>query len=148
LVGLLGSGFAASRSLRPRCADLEVGNLPAGQYYLEFSGGAFGTEYFLSMESVPLPPAALPVLAPPAAPGIVAYLVKVKRGQRKRFEVRIHSLQTRQLLAAFVCPFQEPAYRNIRLLMLDSNGDGLADTVQLRGWRGQRRRVLTYPILF
>ena len=77
---------------------------------------------------------------PPVAPdrAIAAVLVNKKVRKRRRLFVRISFADTGALKAEVLSPFQKPAFRNIAVVVFDSNGDGVADSVRLTARRGKK----------
>jgi hypothetical protein len=72
-------------------------------------------------------------------PGIIARLVSVKVGKKKaRLMVQVLADDTGALKEELPSPFQKPAFKNIRVSVRDSNGDGVPDQVVLTAKKGKR----------
>jgi hypothetical protein len=76
---------------------------------------------------------------------IVAFLVNKKVRKTRRLFVRVFFADTGALKSEFLSPFQRPAFRAIAVSVLDSDGDGVADTVRFTARRGRKTltRLLT-----
>ena len=82
----------------------------------------------------------LPPPPPPVAEGITAQLVSVKVGKKKtRLMVAVLFADTGALKEEFPSPFQKPAFRNIQVNVVDSNGDGVPDEVLVTAKKGKRK---------
>jgi predicted outer membrane repeat protein len=84
---------------------------------------------------------AVEVQAPASLPpcrGILARLVAVKVGKKRRLMVEVFSADTGALTSQFVSPFQRLRYKAIRVSVRDSNGDGVPDQVVLTARKGKR----------
>ncbi len=59
--------------------------------------------------------------------------------------VQVFFADTGALKSEVLSPFQKSAYRNITVVVFDSNGNGVADTVRLTARRGKKTvaRLLT-----
>jgi len=83
---------------------------------------------------------------PPPAPAprsLVASLVSVKQGRKRRLRVVVRYADTGEIKAEFSSPFNKPAYRGIAALALDTNGDGTPDAVQVTAVKaGPRKKTV------
>jgi hypothetical protein len=65
------------------------------------------------------------------------------RGKPPRLKVVVRYADSGEIKAQFNSPFQQPAFRKIAVLAIDTNGDGAADAVQITGVRvGLRKRTV------
>lgn len=128
-----GVALSGSRALVGTPGD-DTGAVDAGSAYL--------------FDVMPNPPSLPPTAPAPARQGVFAVLRRIRRGRTRRLEVHVYSARTGALLVPFRCPYQEPAYSRIQVLALDTNGDGLGDTVEVLARRGTRRvaRFYAFPL--
>jgi hypothetical protein len=68
-------------------------------------------------------------------PGITARLLTARFGKKRKL-VEVYFADTGVLKSRLVCPFQKPAFRNIQVSVLDSNGDGVPDEVVVTAKKG------------
>jgi len=74
----------------------------------------------------------------------MASVVTVRLHHQRRLRVVVRYADTGAVKVEFTSPFQKSAYRAIRILVLDSDGDGVPTQVVLLGRKGKKtfRRVL------
>jgi hypothetical protein len=84
---------------------------------------------------------------PPPPPGITARLVPVRAGRKRkpRLMVAVFAALTGAEVESFASPFQKPAFRDIHVGVIDSNGDGIADAVVVTARKGRRRVTRIFP---
>jgi hypothetical protein len=86
------------------------------------------------------------VLAPQALRGIGARLVTVRVRKRKpRLAVVVFFADTGAAKGELTSPFQRPAFRDIRVSVRDSNGEGVPDLVVLTARKGVRTVTASFP---
>jgi hypothetical protein len=73
---------------------------------------------------------------------VAAALVAVrKRGKPPRLNVVVRYADTGEIKAQFNSPFQQSAFRKIAVLAIDTNGDGVLDSVRVTAVQvGPRKR--------
>jgi parallel beta-helix repeat protein len=108
-----------------------------GTYTLHFTAtnglGADATQTFtLTVDALPLR-------------DIVAKLIVVKVRKKKRLAVQVSFADTGAPKGQFFSPFQKPAFRNIKVSVRDSNGDGVPDQVVLTARKGKKTVTATFP---
>ncbi len=148
----LNGGLTATHALLPGSAAIDGGSNPQvlttdqrGSGFARVVGAAIDIGAFEGELAPPSPP---PPPPPPAAParGILATIVAVRRkGGVRRLFVRVTFADTGELKAEFRSPFQKPAFRGIVAAVLDTTGDGVADTVVVRARKGKRTVTRTFP---
>src|SRR5262245_37920918 len=87
--------------------------------------------------------------APPAPRPLAAALVGVRHKGRRRLQVVVRYADTGEVKARFNSPFQRPAFRKIAAVILDTDGDGAADSVRLTARRrgpGKKRLTRTFAL--
>jgi hypothetical protein len=78
----------------------------------------------------------LPPPLPPAPRSLKAALEVVKKtGKAKRQKIVVRYADTGEIKAQFNAPFQGPAFRKVVVVALDTDGDGVPDTVQVTARR-------------
>jgi hypothetical protein len=70
--------------------------------------------------------------------GIVVDLVNRKVGRNRKLFIRVFFADNGTLKTEFSSPFQNPTFRAIEALAIDSNGDGATDTVLLTANKGKK----------
>jgi uncharacterized protein YkwD len=93
----------------------------------------------LTITDLPTGGGPVPTPVPPVVPGLTARLVSVKVGKKKaRLMVEVLADDTGALKEELASPFQKPAFKNIRVSVRDSNGDGVPDQVIFTAKKGKR----------
>jgi hypothetical protein len=116
----------------------------AGTYTLTVTAhngtGSDATQTFSVVVAQPTVP------PPPPVRGITAHLDTVRVGKRKkRYFVAVDYADTGALKTGFPSPFQRPAFKDIQVAVLDTNGDGVADTVVVTARKGNKTMTATFP---
>src|SRR5262249_6901649 len=84
-------------------------------------------------------------VATPAPPprSLAASLVNVNQKGKRRLKIVVKDADTGEIKAQFDSPFQRPTFRQIAVLALDIDGDGVVDAVRLTARRlGQSKKLL------
>jgi hypothetical protein len=103
--------------------------------------GGDATQTFSLVVSPPPPPV-------PGARPITAQLITVQVGKkRKKKELMVEVLyaDTGVLKSEFPAPFQRPAFKNIQLSLVDSNGDCIPDAVLVTAQQRKRNVSAVFP---
>jgi hypothetical protein len=79
------------------------------------------------------------------ARAIVAVVVNRKVGKLRRLFVRVSFADTGELKSQFRSPFQRPAFAGIVASVIDTNGDGVGDSVVLKARKGRKIIQRSFP---
>jgi hypothetical protein len=77
--------------------------------------------------------------------GITARLVPVRLGRKKKASRLMVQVFAAGVEHDFLSPFQAPRFKNIRVSVVDANGDGVADEVVVTARKGRRHFTATFP---
>jgi parallel beta-helix repeat protein len=85
-----------------------------------------------------------PPKPPITARHLVVSLEIVKKNHHRRFIIVVRFADTGEIKAQFNSPFNKPGFRKISVSLLDQNGDGVGDAVQVTALKaGPGKRLLT-----
>jgi hypothetical protein len=144
--GFVNGDSAASLVSPPVVSTTATAASPAGSYAIAVSGAA-DPNYAITFVSgtLTITPAPSPPPPPPHPRGFTAQLVTLKVGKKKRLGIRVSFTDTGATERQFTSPFQKPAFKNIRVSVSDSNGDGVPDLVVVTAKKGKKTVTATFP---
>ena len=96
------------------------------------------------LDTLTIPVGAAP-RPPPPGRGVTARLVVRRVRKKARLMVDVFDAATGALKNELPSPFQKPAFRNIRVSVLDSSGDGAPDQVVITVRKGRRNVSRAFP---
>jgi hypothetical protein len=86
---------------------------------------------------------------PAAARALVVTLEVVRKNHQRRLIIVVRFADTGEIKARFDSPFNKPGFRRISVSLLDQNGDGVQDAVQVTALKaGPGKRLLTRTLGF
>jgi hypothetical protein len=94
----------------------------------------------------PPPSPAPPVQALAAPQPLTAVLVNRRRRRRRLVFVRVFFSDTGIVKKELRSPFQKPLFRGLSLTLLDSDGDGVFDTLRLTARKGKKTVQRLLPL--
>jgi hypothetical protein len=86
---------------------------------------------------------------PTPARSLVVALETVKKGHQRRLIIVVRFADTGEIKVQFDSPFNPPGFRRISVSLLDQNGDGVGDAVQVTALKaGPGKRLVTRTLAF
>jgi hypothetical protein len=135
-------GPTATHALLPGSAAIDGGTDPLGLAFDQRGPGfprSVGGGTDIGAFEAPL---SLPV----KARAVVAALVTRKVKARRLFFVRLLFADTGEVKSEFRSPFQAPLFRRLTLTLLDTDGDGAGDAVQLSARKSRKAVRRLFPL--
>src|SRR5262245_60481276 len=106
----------------------------------DFAGGTATGTVMVTVRPVNVPP------PPPAARAVVASLVTRKHKGKKTLFVRVVYADTGALKAEARSPFQSPAFKAVRAVAVDTDGDGVPEAVRVSARKGKKTFTTTLAV--